>query len=73
MPNTRACPTYYCEVYMPIDRLAREPWELGIDWQALRVTYRRKLDAISIARTARLSGYPRSSRGISSIRLFFKD
>jgi len=34
----RARPTY-CEVYMPIDRLARGPWELRIGWQAPRVAH----------------------------------
>ena len=28
--------TYYCEVYMPTDRLARGQWEAGITWQVRR-------------------------------------
>jgi len=35
----RARPVYYCEVYMPTDRLARGPWELGIGWQAPRALH----------------------------------
>jgi len=66
----RAHPSYYCEVYMPTDRLARGPWELEIGWQAPRAAHTATSHHSSNDALARLSPLP-TIRAPSDRRIHF--